>query len=43
MELAKSKARIIDISNAVVFLSGTISILLSEMEKIFGFISTNCI
>ena len=39
MELAKSNARIIDNSNAVVFLSGTISILLSEWKDIWLYIN----
>ena len=33
MELAKNNSRIIDNSNAAVFLNGTISILLSEMKR----------
>ena len=33
LEISRNSARIADNSNAIVFLSGTISILLSEMER----------
>ena len=33
MEISRNSARIADNSNAIVFLSGTIPILLSEMER----------